>query len=318
MKTMIKSKTEIEELKDRFLEQLLINNFSEYTIKNSNYAIIDLNKFLKTKKISKVADVTVEILFDYQSYIREFKQKKNAKPLAMASIVKKLQPLKEFFKWLVNNSVILYDPTLDMEIPIQKKSLPNTILNQEEIEKVLAIPKENNIIGFRDKTILELLYATGIRNFELRKLKINDVDFENKNIFIKEGKGKKDRIVPLIPIAFRYLKKFIEEIRPRFVKDSKQDIVFLTLNGKQFDRQGFCDLIKKYGKASNISKPFTAHIIRHSIATHLLENGMSIRYIQEFLGHGSLGTTQRYARVMIKDLRKMYKKHHPLQKAQKG
>ncbi len=241
----------------------------------------------------------------------------NGKSLSVLTIVKKLQPLKEFFKWLNKNCIIFYDPTLDMEIPAQKKSLPQTILTQDEIEKILSIPKENNIIGFRDKTILELLYATGIRNFELRKLKINDVDFENKIIFIKEGKGKKDRLIPLIPIAIKYLRKYIFEIRQKFLKEKRQEVLFLTLNGRGFERQGLCELIQKYGVASNISKPVTAHIIRHSIATHLLENGMSIRYIQEFLGHGSLGTTQRYARVMIKDLRRMYTKHHPKEKRRK-
>ncbi len=317
METITTNKTEMEELKDKFLEQLLINNFSEYTIRNANYALIDLFKFLRSKHISRIADVTSDVLKDYQSKIMQIKQEKNGKPLSVLTIVKKLQPLKEFFKWLNKNCIIFYDPTLDMEIPAQKKSLPSTILTQEEVEKILSIPKENNIIGFRDKTILEFFYATGIRNFELRKLKIKDIDFENKTIFIKEGKGKKDRVVPIIPIAIKYLKKFIEEVRLKFQRNKKEETVFLTLNGKPFGRQGLCELIQKYGIASNISKPVTAHVIRHSIATHLLENGMSIRYIQKFLGHESLGTTQRYARVMIKDLRRMYTKHHPKEKRRK-
>lgn len=310
-------KSELEELKDKYLEHLLINNFSECTIKNANYAIIGLSRFLKSKRISRIADVTTEILQEYQVSLKERIQEKNGKPLAKATIIGKLQPIKEYFRWLAKNSIILYDPTTDMEIPIQKKELPKTILTIEEVEKVLSIPKEDNIIGFRDKTIMELLYATGIRNMELRQLTVRNVNLDNKTIFIKEGKGSKDRVIPLIPIAQKYLKTYMETIRPKLQKDKREQTLFLNLNGKPFDRQGLCELIQKYAQASNVNKPVTAHIFRHSIATHLLENGMSIRYIQEFLGHASLGTTQRYARVTIKDLRRMYAKHHPKQKRNK-
>lgn len=145
----------------------------------------------------------------------------------------------------------------------------------------------------------------------MRKLKISDVDFERKTIRIREGKGSKERILPLTTVSLGYLKEYIRVIRPRFIKDKRELSLFLTLNGKAFWRRGICELFLKYARNVEFNKPITPHVIRHSIATHLLENGMDIRYIQEFLGHGSLQTTQLYSKVTLKGLRKNYNKHHP-------
>lgn len=205
-----------------------------------------------------------------------------------------------------------------MEIPTIRKGLPRTILSQEEVEKFLSIPRIDTVIGYRDRTIFELFYATGMRNTEIRKLKIKDIDLDGKMIIIKDGKGGKERMLPLTKVATEYLKEYIRVIRPKFMNGNKnEDTLFLTLSGTPFWRQGMCDLFKKYAKASGISKPITAHTIRHSIATHLLENGMDIRYIQEFLGHGSLQTTQLYSKVTLKGLRKFYNRHHPKERRQR-
>ncbi|MEW6558282.1 MAG: tyrosine-type recombinase/integrase [Elusimicrobiota bacterium] len=134
----------------------------------------------------------------------------------------------------------------------------------------------------------------------------------NRTINIRDGKGGKDRVVPLTKVSAGYLREYINKVRPKLQKNGNANgTVFLNLNGREFDRQGLCRLILRYAKVSRISKPVTAHILRHSIATHLLENGMSIRYIQEFLGHKSLGTTQQYTKVTIEDLRNQYNKYHP-------
>ncbi len=312
------SKMELEGLRDKFLEYLLANQYAENTLKGDYYSLDCFFQFLTQTKISEITDVTSETIGDYQSWLRQIKTKKGT-PLQMTTIADKLYPLKLFFSYLVKNSHILLDPTRDMEIPSIKKRLPQTILTQEEAAAFLSLPRLDIITGYRDRTIFELLYSTGIRNAELRKLTLKDIDFENRTITIREGKGGKDRITPLTRVAGGYLKEYIEKVRSKLIRNGKPDqkateIVFLNLKGNQFDRQGLCELIQKYAKASNIKKPVTAHIFRHSIATHLLENGMSIRYIQEFLGHESLGTTQQYAKVTIEDLKKMYNRFHPKEK----
>lgn len=308
-------KNEIQELRVKYSEYLRNNNYSEETVKHFDYAIRDLEEYLKTKGITRVADVTSEIVKEYNTMLRNYHQPKNNKPYTAHSLACKLQPIKYFFGWLTKKMIILYDPAKDMEIPTIKKGLPRTILSTEEVERFLSIPRTDTVIGYRDKTIFELFYATGMRNTELRKLKLKDVDLDGRMIIIKEGKGGKERMIPLTRTATEYLKEYIRIIRPRLLRNgSKQETVFLTLSGTPFWRQGMCDLFKKYGQASGISKPITAHTIRHSIATHLLENGMDIRYIQEFLGHGSLQTTQLYSKVTLKGLRKYYNKCHPKEK----
>ena len=308
-----KTKTELEELKNRFLEHMLINHYSEDTLNRSGYALIDFCRFLNKKGMSRIADVTSDMISQYQTYLREFRLKKTGKPYARESIIGKLQPVKYFFEWLHKTSTILYNPAKDMEIPSMKKGLPRTILNQEEMNKFLSLPDTTTPQGYRDRTMFELLYGTGMRNKELCNLALKNIDLNNKTIIIK-GKGNKERMIPLTRIANSYLKEYLRKIRPRLAKAHTNGVVFLNLNGNAFYRSGLCSLIQKYSAQSNIPKPITAHTIRHSIATHLLENGMDIRYIQEFLGHGSLGTTQLYTKVTLKGLRKVYNKHHPKEK----
>jgi len=247
-------KTEIEELKEKYLESMRNNNYSDETIRHCDYAIRDLEKYLKIKGITRVADITSEIVKEFNTTLRNYRQPKNNKPYTAHSLACKLQPIKYFFNWLTKNMIILYDPAKDMEIPTIKKGLPRTILSQEEIEKFLNIPRTDTIIGYRDRAIFELFYATGMRNTEIRKLKLKDIDLDDKKVIIRNGKGRKERVIPITKVATEYLREYIRVIRPRLLRNgSKQETVFLTLAGKPFWRQGMCDLFKKYGQASGIS-----------------------------------------------------------------
>jgi integrase/recombinase XerD len=315
---LTQTKSEIAGLREKYLEHLQNNRYSTCTVKNEDYALRDLEKFLTHQDIDRIADVTMEIIGQYNQHIRNHKDEKTGKPYNISTITGKLQPVKYFFSWLTKNMVILYDPAKDMEIPPMKKGLPRTILSEEEIAKFIELPDTGTPIGYRDRTIFELFYATGMRNTELKTLKIQDIDLEARTIHIKEGKGNKERIIPLTPLAFNYLKEYLEKVRLLFLKDKEnQEFVFLNLSANSFNRQGICEIFEKYRKAGNIAKPVSSHIFRHSIATHLLENGMDIRYIQELLGHGSLQTTQLYSKVTLKGLRKHYNKHHPKEKRQR-
>ncbi len=320
------AKTEIAGLRDQYLEYLENNQYSPHTIKHADYALKDLEEYLQTKNISRIADVTTEIITDYNSYMRDYRQPKNNKPYSAYALPVKLQSVKYFFHWLARNMVILYDPAQDMEIPTTKKGLPRTILSENEIARFIELPDTETAIGYRDRTMFELFYATGMRNTELKTMKVQDIDLEARPVHIKEGKGGKERIMPLTTVAFEYLKEYLGKVRSLFLKDQKEeepgiknsrDFVFLNLAGHALTRQSICEIFEKYKKAGNIAKPVGSHIFRHSIATHLLENGMDIRYIQELLGHGSLQTTQLYSKVTLKGLRKHYNKHHPKEKRQR-
>lgn len=315
---LTQTKSEIMELREKYLEYLRNNRYSPQTIKNTDYALRDLEKFLFAQNIDRIADITTEIISQYNQHIRNHKDEQTGKSYNISTITGKLQPVKYFFSWLTRTMVILYDPAKDMEIPANKKGLPRTILSEEEIITFLELPNLKTAIGYRDRTIFELFYATGMRNTELKTLKTQDIDLEARTIHIKEGKGNKERIIPFTTLAFKYLQEYLGKVRSLLLKRKEnQDFVFLNLAGNPFNRQGICELYEKYRKTDKIAKPISSHIFRHSIATHLLENGMDIRYIQELLGHGSLQTTQLYSKVTLKGLRKHYNKHHPKEKRQK-
>jgi integrase/recombinase XerD len=181
-------------------------------------------------------------------------------------------------------------------------------------------PELRSPIGYRDKAVLEVLYSTGIRVSELVKLKVTDFDPKSRTLFVRQGKGGKDRILPLPMIAAGYLKEYIERVRPKFIKTLKRDdgVLFLTYTGRPLNINKMTEIFRRTTKAAGIDKRVTAMVLRHTIASHLLENGMDIRYIQEFMGHERLSTTQIYSKVTLHGLRKMYNKSHPKEKRHRG
>lgn len=315
---LTQAKSEIAELREQYLKHLLNNRYSSQTIINANCALRRFETFLENQGIERIADVSTEIVSQYNRNIRNHRNEETGKPYNVSTITGRLHSIKYFFSWLTRSMIILYDPAKDMEIPACKKGLPRTILSEEETAKFLELPNLSTATGYRDRTIFELFYATGMRNTELKTLKLQDIDLEARTIHIKEGKGNKERVIPLTTLAFKYLKEYLEKVRPIFLKDKEpRDFVFLNLASNSLTRQAICEIFEKYRKAVNIAKPVSSHVFRHSIATHLLENGMDIRYIQELLGHGNLQTTQLYSKVTLKGLRKHYNKHHPKEKRQR-
>lgn len=307
----MKKKNEFKKLEEEFDRHLIANDFTAETRETKQCTLKYFFNFLIERKIYCIRKISREIITEYQVYLWNTKDKKNRK-LRETNISRRLLTVKQFFEWLVKTGRIIYDLAKDIEMPKQIVGLPKTILSQKEIEKVLLLPDTRLPIGYRDRTIMELLYSTGIRNSELRNLKITDYNPEDQTIIIRQGKGRKDRLIPLTGTAAGYLKEYLAKVRIRFIrKDKKEDRIFLNREKKSLRLSILCKIIAKYKAISGIAKPFTPHVFRYSIATHLLENGMPIRYIQEFLGHECINSTQRYAQVTLSDLRKVYNKYHP-------
>ncbi|MFC2062179.1 tyrosine-type recombinase/integrase [Elusimicrobiota bacterium] len=305
-------KSDITEYVEKYLHDMKINNYSQDTISGYEKALQYFEKYLSENDIDRVADVTAEIIKEYNNGLRNHVVEKTGKTYKSSTLGTMLNPIKMFFDWLNKQMVILYDPAKDMEVPPSKKGLPRTILSKEEIKKFIEMPRTDTVTGYRDRTIFELFYATGMRNMELQDLRLKDIDLDAGTVRIKKGKGRKERVLPLTKVAKGFLQEYINNIRPVLNKDSLDNqTLFLNMTGKKFWRRGICQIFSNYAKQSDISKPITPHVIRHSVATQLLENGMDIRYIQELLGHGSLQTTQLYSKVTMKGLRKNYNKYHP-------
>jgi integrase/recombinase XerD len=309
---------ELQELKDRYLAWMIATRYAEDTIQHAHTSAEWLFKYLGMQGVSRVADVTSEVLDGYSLWLRERPNAyHNGKLIGTRTIIYRLTGVKQFFKWLTQNMIVLYDPAENLEVPqLSNNSLPQTILTQEEARKLLDAPDLGSPVGYRDKALLEVVYATGIRTREMFRLKVSDFDAKALTLFVREGKGGKDRVLPLPSIVAGYLKEYVEKVRPRFVAIARKDngILFLSWRGRELDMGRLCGLFKKNAQAAGITKRTTPMILRHSIASHLLENGMDIRYIQEFLGHERISTTQIYAKVTLSGLRAHYNKHHPKEK----
>ncbi|MDD4334772.1 MAG: site-specific tyrosine recombinase XerD [Desulfotomaculaceae bacterium] len=225
-----------------------------------------------------------------------------------ATVSRHLASLRSFYKFLVSEDMIIQDPTTDLESPKQPQKLPR-VLTAEEVDLLLRQPGTREPADLRDKAMFELLYATGIRVSELVSLNLDQVHIDNG--FIRcFGKGEKERIVPMGDIAARCLREYLARGRHKLIRENNPSF-FVNQHGRRLTRQGFWKITKKYARQAGITKKVTPHIIRHSFATHLLENGADIRSVQAMLGHADISTTQIYTHLTRNKLKDIYDRTHP-------
>lgn len=225
------------------------------------------------------------------------------------SIARFISTIRSFHQFALREKYAAKDPTVLIETPKYEKKLPD-VLDVEEVIQLLETPDLTKNNGYRDRTILELLYATGMRVTELIQIEIDDVNLIMG--FVKVfGKGNKERIIPLGDTVIEYLDTYINNVRSQLLKKTVTNVLFLNLHGRPLTRQGIWKLIKQYGLRANINKTLTPHTLRHSFATHLLENGADLRAVQEMLGHSDISTTQLYTHVSKTQIRQMYNQFHP-------
>lgn len=226
-----------------------------------------------------------------------------------ATIARRLAALKAFYRYLVRTNRLEKDPTLDLEAPKLVKSLPR-VLTIKETEALLNQPNPMTPAGLRDRAMLELLYATGVRVSELTSLDVDDVALDMG--FLRcTGKGSKERIVPIGSAAIHALREYLHQGRPRLVVIVDEKALFVNHHGRRLTRQGFWKILKKYAAMARVHKEITPHTLRHSFATHLLENGADLRAVQEMLGHADISTTQIYTHVSKAQLKDVYSRSHP-------
>lgn len=228
--------------------------------------------------------------------------------LSPRSLARLISSLKSFYKFLRLDDIIKKDPAVNLSSPKIWFKLPK-FLTVEEVESLLRQPDERDVRGIRDKAMLELLYATGLRVSELVSLKRKELNVED-GFLLCRGKGGKERIVPIGGTARQAIRRYLEEARSRFLKEPN-DLIFLTSRGGAFTRQGFWKLLKAYAKKAGLGLKISPHMLRHSFATHLMEGGADLRSVQLMLGHTQITTTQIYTHVSRERLRKVYEKYHP-------
>lgn len=265
--------------------------------------IKQFNEYLKSYSSLDILQVNKTIILTYLMYLQ-----KNGK--STSTISRNLASLRSLYQYLLNKGLVKEDPTQNLHSPKQERKIPN-ILTTEEVDLLLSQPEVLDFKGSRDKAMLELLYATGIRVSELISLDIDDINFEIGYILLEKG-SINERIVPVGKIALKYMEIYIEQFRETVINTKGEESLFVNCHGSRLTRQGFWKIVKYYTKKSNINKTITPHTLRHSFAVHLLQNGADLRSVQEMLGHSDISTTQIYSIAACDvQLREVYKKTHP-------
>jgi integrase/recombinase XerD len=297
-----------------YLEWLRSHNYSEDTARSRQRLLGYLVEWLELRGLTRPQDVTKPVLERYQRWLY-LSRKPDGRPLSFVTQQQRLIALRMFFKWLARMNLILSNPASDLEMPRREMRLPKAVLTAAEVERVMATADPATVQGLRNRAILETFYATGMRRKELVALKLFDLDFERETVFIRQGKGKKDRLVPIGPRALSWLNQYLKTVRPELVVRLDEGHVFLNDTGEPFTPGAMTELVRRLVRRASLTKTGSCHLFRHTMATLMLENGADIRFIQEMLGHANLNTTEVYTRVSIRKLQEIYAATHPAGRA---
>ena len=273
---------------------------SDNTLQSYRRDIEQYEKYVSDNKINYLK-VTEETILEYMEYLREENKKESTISRSLASI-------RSFYQYLIRVKKIKKDPTMTIESPKINKRTPN-ILTSKEVELLLDQPKDVDLKGTRDKAMLEFAYATGMRVTEMISLDIDDVKLDEGYVVCR-GRSK-SRNIPLGSMSLKALKEYIDDARPYLIRDESEEALFVNVNGTRLTRQGFWKIVKYYKEQAHIEKDITPHVLRHSFATHLLQNGADLKAIQTMLGHSDISTTQVYAILTHNRIREVYSKAHP-------
>lgn len=294
----------------RYLSWLAVHNYAERTVVAREGYLRLFLAWADGRGVTRPAQVTLPILERYQSHV--FEQKTRAgKPLAFPSQHNRLVPLRAFFKWLTRQRVLSVNPASELVLPKLERRLPRAVLNEAEIETVLAIPDTTDVLGLRDRAILETFYSTAMRRTELCRLGVWDIDAERGTALIVRGKGKRDRVVPIGERALLWLGRYREHARPELVVPPDEGVLFLSRRGDPLAPNYLTGRVSRIIASAKLGKRGACHLFRHSVATIMLDNGADIRFIQELLGHVEVSTTQIYTQVSIRALKRVHARTHP-------
>jgi integrase/recombinase XerD len=305
----------MEVWKGKYLKRLVVLGYSPTTLENHECLLRFFLAYLQGNSIQEPVQITPATVRNYQTYLFE-KINDRGKQNNVSYRNNLLKVAKRFLKFLLEEEAIGEDPSENVDYAIMPRRLPRNILTETEMKRLLDIPDKTTVLGYRDKTILEVFYTSGIRRAELLNIRIGDVDTDGEVIRINAGKGNKDRVVPIGRIASRYLKHYIREVRPLLIKDPSNDHVFLSLQGNKITKCMLGLRLKEYVKKAGIEKDISPHTLRATCATHCLrgkkrKEQMHPRHLMELLGHSSMEALNPYLSVSIADLKEAHNRCHP-------
>jgi integrase/recombinase XerD len=304
-----------EDLITRFLGDLQIRNYSARTVQDYGSNLSTLRRFLEQRAITDAQSVTTATLTEFQRWFY-YQPTRRDTARGVGDQNRTLATVKTFFRFLKNEGYLARDPAEAVEYAREPQRLPRNVLTPQEAKSILDTVDTTTLLGYRDRTILEVFYATGIRRSELCQLRVGDVNLEEELLRINGGKGAKDRVVPLGRIACQFLETYIKGIRPQLLKGRVSERLFISQMAGSIVPNTVRVIVQKHAKLAGIKKHMTCHVWRHTCATHLLKNNANLRHVQDLLGHRSLATTERYLRLTINDLKEAHRKFHPREQAE--
>jgi integrase/recombinase XerD len=298
-------------LTHQFLQTMRMRNCSERTIQAWRYILNRFINWCDERSISCMSEINEDHVAAYRRSLFHYRKPKTGKPLTFDTQAHYLIPIRRWFNWMQIQTFIEVDPTRDIELPKSEDRLPTSILTADQVETLLNVPDVNTKLGLRDRAILETFYSSGIRCGELIALDVYDISFDRGILTVRQGKNKKDRVVPIGARALSWVQKWINDIRPELVTESSDQALFVSKNGKRMHPNALSKLVREYLVGIGITQRGACHLLRHTAATLMMENGADLRSLQQFLGHARLNTTQIYTHVSIKRLQEVHRKTHP-------
>lgn len=294
----------------QYLEWLSVRQYAASMLESRKRHLLGFVGWCEERGVERFERVSRAILERYQKWLFTYR-KANGKPLGVTTQYTRLSGIKAFLRWATRCQLLEVNPAADLTMPRLPDRMPREVLTVREVELVLQQPDVRDVYGLRDRAILEVLYSTGIRRGELCTLLMHDVDVERGTLLVREGKGRRDRMVPLGKRAMEWVDRYLAKSRPQLVVDPDPLLLFLSRFGEGLSLDSASALASGYIEAAQVGKKGSCHLFRHSVATAMLENGADIRFIQALLGHRGLDTTAMYTRVAIGKLKEIHTATHP-------
>ena len=299
-----------------YLDWLAVHGYSAGTIRSRHYDLTALLAFFDARDVARTEDVTTTLLDSYQRHLFHLK-KRDGSPLSFSTQSLRLIAVKGLFSWLAQSGDLALDPSLSLVLPKSAHRLPEAVLSVEEAEAVLEGPDTTTIVGLRDRAILEVLYSTAIRRAELLHLHVGDIDQARHSLFVRQGKGARDRFVPIGTRACAWVTRYLDEARPALEGHRHTSTLFLSASGGALAPDVVSRMVSAYVSAGAPAKRGSCHLFRHTAATLMLDAGADVRHIAAMLGHQKLETTMTYTRVSMAKLLEVHARCHPAELARR-
>lgn len=292
------------------LLSLRARGYAATTIRCRRGYLAHFTLWMRARGLRAPAELSLPALDRYRIAVLGIRRP-DGHPIERGAQVQRLLAVKGFLRWCVRHELLAWNPAAELELPRREQSLPRAVLSAAEAEAVLAVPRLASPWGVRDRAVLETLYSTGMRRIELVRLRVSDLDVRQGLVWIRRGKGGRDRVVPIGTRALRWIQRYLAEVRPRWVRGADCGFLFLTCRGGPLKPCRLSERVARYVDSADIGKRGSCHLFRHTMATLMLEGGADIRWIQAMLGHAQLSTTALYTRVAIGQLQRVHARTHP-------